>query len=166
VRAGVHACKLECRLDEDATKEEIAACKRHCVARGIKKAHDVCKLGRPTCVRLCHPESCRKECGLEPAADLEGTAKDDGVCEPPIDRECLGACGRDLRKCAAAVVKSAEQCLTGCKELHGLERYECVRECADDAIAGGRECKRDFRACVVDCGVEAEPEPSESPDVP
>jgi hypothetical protein len=163
VRADVHACKLECRLDDASTPEEASACKRECVAGGIERAHDECKVGHPTCVRLCHPESCGERCGIDregspvdPAPDGEAATTDEApeTCEPPVDRECLGRCGTELRSCAARVHEAADQCLAECRELRGWDRYRCVRDCADAAIEHGSACRGQLRECVSECGID------------
>ncbi len=163
VRAEVHACKLDCRLDD--TVEDVGACKRACVAEGRTNAREQCKIGRPVCVRECHPQGCAVECGLrdgdaepadEPAPDAGDAVPSVGTavperCEPPIDRECLGGCARELKACTAGVIEAAEACLQGCKELRGWERLHCVHACLERAGEAAKTCRIDFRACVGEC---------------
>jgi hypothetical protein len=159
VRGEARACRLECRLD-GGTDEEISACKRECTANALSKAREVCKLGKPSCVRLCHPESCREHCGLVPDDGGDAAASvergDAPMCEPPVDRECLGECARELRRCATSVHEDATECLDTCSDLRGWERLRCVTDCVEDAREDAKACKGDFRECAGECGVKVD----------
>lgn len=166
VRAEVQACKLGCRADE-SLDENSGACKRSCVAVGVETARKQCKAGKPVCMRKCNPETCRELCAVddepgddttnvEPAGQRPTDAGELGdvvaaTCVPPTDRECLGECAAALRQCVEAVHQAGRQCLEGCRELRGEERWICYRECAASAHAQGRECSRSLRRCAADC---------------
>jgi len=172
VRAEVQACRLGCRADE-SVEESVGVCKRRCVAVGIKAARKQCKAGKPVCMRRCNPESCREMCepvdvpgddtpGVEPVADqasqtaleldpVEERPADGDVCVPPVDRECLGACATELRECALRIHEAGRQCVAGCSELRGEERWICYRECAAMAHEQGKQCQKSFRRCAADC---------------
>lgn len=172
VRAEVQTCKLGCRADE-SLDEGLSDCKRRCVAAGIEAASKQCKAGKPVCMRLCNPDSCGDMCdigdgagdgapevepvaGSVPQSALEGEPIEDrpadgDVCVPPVDRECLGACATGLRECARRVHEVGRQCVAGCSETRGDERWVCYRDCAATAEKHGQQCQNTFRRCALDC---------------
>lgn len=64
-RARLHArvCKLECRSDDSV--ENVGECRRDCVKKALRFAVAECGVGKPVCLRECHPGSCIRECGLD-----------------------------------------------------------------------------------------------------
>ncbi len=161
-RAQATACKLECR---ETDPDNVGQCKRRCIAAAIAKARHECRLGVPVCVRQCNPEPCRKLCA--PAVDAAGGAAAMAgaapVCEPPVDRDCLGQCAGQLKQCAGRVYREGRQCIASCRDLTGAERRQCVRDCVDKTVAAGKECLAGFRQCVEGCRPVTDPPVTDPP---
>ncbi len=156
-RLDARVCKLDCI--EDETVENVGVCRRRCVTAALRTAVAECDLGQPVCIRECHPYSCARECGVEEETIPGSTVGETSDCELPVDRACLADCADDFRACMSPVRQEARECLAGCGDLTGEERFACYADCASAAREGASACRGDFRECASGCVSDDIPRP-------